>query len=130
MRIARLMLMFLVTGVCSVGMANCQQATPPNPPDNTGSNLSDQKAETPTAADQQKNNSPDIQTTRAIRRALMSDKNLSTYAHNVKIITQNGEVTLKGPVRSADERNEVQAKAAEIAGSDKITNQITVQPQE
>jgi osmotically-inducible protein OsmY len=111
-------------------MANCQQATPPNPPDNTGSNLSDQKAETPTAADQQKNNSPDIQTTRAIRRALMSDKNLSAYAHNVKIITQNGEVTLKGPVRSADERNEVQAKAAEIAGSEKITNQITVQPQE
>jgi hyperosmotically inducible protein len=56
----------------------------------------------------------------------MNDKSLSTYAHNVKIITQDGQVTLKGPVRSEDEKKAVEAKAAEIAGESKVANELDV----
>ena len=64
------------------------------------------------------------------RRSLVEDKNLSTYAHNVKIIAQNGMVTLKGPVRSNEEKTAVEAKAAEIAGADKVTSQLEVKPKQ
>ena len=84
---------------------------------------------TPPTADQQKMNAPDRKLTQKIRRAVVADKNLSTDAHNVKIISQNGMVTLKGPVRSEEERKAVVAKAADIAGgSDKVTDQLTVKP--
>jgi hyperosmotically inducible periplasmic protein len=56
----------------------------------------------------------------------MADKSLSTYAHNVKIITQNGSVTLKGPVHSDDEKEKIASAAASVVGSEKVTNQITV----
>jgi len=58
----------------------------------------------------------------------MKDKSLSTYAHNVKIITQNGQVTLKGPVRSEDEKKTVETKAAEVAGENKVTSQLDIKP--
>lgn len=64
--------------------------------------------------------------TRDIRRSIVQDKSLSTYAHNVKIISQNGMVTLKGPVRSEEEKAAVESKAAEIAGKDKVTSQLEV----
>jgi osmotically-inducible protein OsmY len=56
----------------------------------------------------------------------MKDKSLSTYAHNVKVITQNGMVTLKGPVKSEEEKQAVETKAAQVAGADKVTSQIQV----
>ena len=56
----------------------------------------------------------------------MKDKSLSTYAHNVKIITQDGKVTLKGPVRSQDEKTNVEAKAAAIAGDGNVTSEIEI----
>jgi osmotically-inducible protein OsmY len=58
----------------------------------------------------------------------VKDKSLSTYAHTVKIITQGGQVTLKGPVRSDDEKRTVEAKAAEVAGENKVTDQLDVKP--
>jgi osmotically-inducible protein OsmY len=58
----------------------------------------------------------------------MNDKSLSTYAHNVKIITQNGQVTLKGPVRSEDEKKTVETKATEVAGENKVTSQLDIKP--
>lgn len=58
----------------------------------------------------------------------MKDKSLSTYAHNVKVISQNGMVTLKGPVKSEEEKQAIEAKAAQIAGADKVTNQLEVAP--
>src|SRR5206468_5645500 len=83
-------------------------------PDNTKVNKRDrQKGEV--TADQQKENSSDRELARKIRRAVVDDKNLSTYAHNIKIIVHNGAVTLKGPVHSEDEKKEIEAKAAEIA---------------
>src|SRR4026209_1120319 len=56
-------------------------------------------AKTAVTADQQKENTTDRQLTQKIRHALMQDKSLSTYAHNVKVIAQHGQITLKGPVR-------------------------------
>ncbi|AXC16301.1 transport-associated protein (plasmid) [Acidisarcina polymorpha] len=65
--------------------------------------------------------------TKKIRQAIIADKSLSMYGHNIKIITLNGSVTLKGPVHSEDEKQSIAAKAAEVVGSpDKVTNQITV----
>lgn len=99
------------------------------PADNTKVNQRDQNANESTA-DQQKNNRSDRDLTQQIRKAIMSDKSLSTYAHNVKIITQNGMVTLKGPVRSEEEKKAIEAKAAEVAGPDKVTDQLDVKPKQ
>jgi osmotically-inducible protein OsmY len=100
------------------------QDTAPKP-DNTRVNQADRSKSSPTA-DQQKDNKSDRETTRQIRKALVGDKSLSTYAHNVKVIAQNGTVTLKGPVKSEDEKKAVEAKAAEVAGASNIKSEITV----
>lgn len=94
-------------------------------PDNSRANQAD-RPKSAVTADQQKNDKLDRETTRKIRRALVSDKSLSTYAHNVKVIAQNGTVTLKGPVRSEDEKKTVEAKAAEIAGASNVKDELTV----
>jgi len=60
----------------------------------------------------------------------MSDKSLSTYAQNVKIITQSGQVTLKGPVRSDDEKRSIEAKAIEVAGQNRVTSELNIKPQQ
>ena len=97
-------------------------------PDNTSVNKRDQNPGEATA-DQQKMNAADRALTAKIRKAVIADKNLSTYAHNVKIISQNGTVTLKGPVQSDDEVKSIMAKATEGAGSpDKVVNQMSVKP--
>jgi hyperosmotically inducible protein len=99
----------------------------PSAADNTKINQRDRNKAEPTA-DQQKENRSDRELTRDIRRALVKDKSLSTYAHNVKIISENGMVTLKGPVRSEEEKQAVEAKAVEVAGQGKVTNEIHVAP--
>jgi len=93
--------------------------------DNTVNNKGDGSAGAVTA-DQQKTNTSDQQITKNIRRSLTQDKSLSTNAHNVKIITQNGAVTLKGPVNSASEKQAVVAKAVAVAGTDKVTDELSV----
>jgi hyperosmotically inducible protein len=93
-------------------------------PDNTKKN---KDQESPTA-DQQKMNPSDRAITQKIRKAIHEDKNLSTYAHNIKIITQDGRVTLRGPVRSDDEKSNLEAKAASVAGQENVTNQLEVKP--
>ena len=95
--------------------------------DNTKVNERDRKTGAVTA-DQQKENEGDRELTANIRKALMDNKELSTYAHNVKIVSRNGMVTLKGPVRSEDEKKAVEAKATEIAGTGKVKNMISVKP--
>jgi hyperosmotically inducible protein len=90
-------------------------------------NERDRSKDEPTA-DQQKNSRSDQDITQQIRQSIMKDKSLSTYAHNVKIITQNGQVTLKGPVRSEDEKKTVEAKATEVAGENKVTSQLDIKP--
>jgi osmotically-inducible protein OsmY len=93
--------------------------------DNTKVNQRDRSASEPTA-DRQKENPADRQLAQQVRKALMKDKSLSTYAHNVKVVAQNGTVTLKGPVKSEEEKQAIEAKAAQVAGSDKVTSEIQV----
>jgi hyperosmotically inducible periplasmic protein len=94
--------------------------------DNTKMNQQDSNRNN--TAEQQKENPSDRELTQHVRKALMQDKSLSTYAHNVKVISQNGTVTLKGPVHSDDEKQAIEAKAAEVAGKDKVVNDLTVVP--
>jgi osmotically-inducible protein OsmY len=97
------------------------------PADNTKVNERD-RAKGAATADQQKENAADRDLTQKIRQALMDDKSLSSYAHNVKVIAQGGQVTLKGPVRSDQEKQTVEAKAVAVAGAGHVTNQMSVAP--
>jgi hyperosmotically inducible periplasmic protein len=94
------------------------------PPDNTGQNR-DQNQPT---ADQQKMNPADRAITQKIRRAIHDDSTLSTYAHNIKIITQDGKVTLRGPVRTEDEKAGLEAKAVSVAGQGNVNDMLEVAP--
>ena len=111
----------LAFGLLAVG------AQAQTPPDNTKVNERD-RSKTAATADQAKNTTTDRDTMQKIRKAVMADKGLSTYAHNVKIISQGGKVTLKGPVRSEDEKSNIEQKATEVAGAGNVTNEITVKP--
>jgi osmotically-inducible protein OsmY len=73
-------------------------------------------------------NSSDRTITQKIRRSIHQDTSLSTYAHNIKVITQDGKVTLRGPVRSEDEKSNLQAKAVAVAGEENVTNQLEIAP--
>ena len=118
----------LLLGSWTLVLSQEPAGQPDSPPaDNTKVNERDRSPNEPTA-DQQKENRSDRDITQQIRQAIMKDKSLSTYAHNVKIITQNGQVTLKGPVRSEDEKKTVEAKATEVAGENKVTSQLDIKP--
>lgn len=111
------------TGLLAVGLMFAQDAVKP---DNTKMNKGDGDKSAMTA-DKQKMNATDTKITQEIRKSLMADKALSTYAHNVKLITTNGKVTLKGPVRSEDEKKTIAMKAAAVAGPDNVIDEITIQ---
>ena len=97
-------------------------------PDNTRVNKRDRNPAEATA-DRQKMNAADRKLSEQIRKSIFDDKILSTYAHNVKVISQDGIVTLKGPVRSDDEVKSIMDKAVEVTGSaDKVVNQMSVKP--
>jgi hyperosmotically inducible periplasmic protein len=102
----------------SVGFAQVPAA------DNTKTNQGDGKPGAATA-DQQMSKS-DLETARQIRESVYKDKTLSTYAHNVKILVQDGTVTLKGPVRSDEEKTSVFQKATAVAGDGKVVNELQV----
>jgi hyperosmotically inducible protein len=93
--------------------------------DNSKVNARDGNKQAATS-DQQKENASDRKLTQDIRRALTQDKSLSSYAHNVKVITRGGQVTLKGPVRTEDEKRLVEAKATEVAGAGHVSNEISI----
>lgn len=95
-------------------------------PDNTGMNRADRNSDQ--TADQQEKDRSDRNLTDQIRKAIVADKGLSTDAHNVKIITRQGQVTLKGPVRSENEKRTIEEKATEVAGQDKVTNELVIKP--
>jgi hyperosmotically inducible protein len=109
-----------VTGV-SEGSSALAQPSTMQAPDNSTQN----KGQTATA-DNQPNSKADRQITAKIRKAIVSEKDLSTYAHNIKIITVNGEVTLKGPVQTEDEKQKVASVVANVVSPDKIVNELTV----
>jgi hyperosmotically inducible periplasmic protein len=124
-RLQRVVLAAAVAGLSLIPTASIAAQTAP---DNSKTNTRDRSKDEPTA-DQQKENATDRELTRSVRRALMDDKELSSYAHNIKIISQDGEVTLKGPVRSEDEKRVVEAKATKVAGAGHVTNEMSVATQ-
>src|SRR5215470_8198459 len=108
--------------VCAAfGFASPQDK--PVKPDNTRANR-----EGGQTADQQSMSKEDRQLTAQIRKSITDDKSLSTYAHNVKIISQNGTVTLRGPVRSDEERAAVEMTAKAVAGVTSVNNELTIAP--
>ena len=103
-----------------VGITGAMQA-----PDNTKVNQRDKGKSQPTA-DQAKNATSDLEIMKKIRQAVVADKALSSYAHNVKIISQHGKVTLKGPVHTQEESTNIEAKATDVAGAGNVTNMLAV----
>ena len=94
-------------------------------PDNKERNVRDRSGETLTPGDQSESEA-DRTLTQRVRQAVMADDSLSTNAHNVKIITNNGVVTLRGPVNSAQEKANIDAKAQQIAGTTKVKNELEI----
>jgi hyperosmotically inducible periplasmic protein len=94
-------------------------------PDNTRANRADQNSSRPTA-DQAKNNMTDRDLEKNIRRDVVKDKSLSKYGHNVKIISEHGKVTLRGPVHSEEEKRAIEEHARKYAGDGNVDNQLTV----
>ena len=97
-------------------------ATAQAAPDNSKENQEHAAA----TADSQSNASADRATTAKVRKAIMADKSLSTYAHNVKVITSNGQVILKGPVNSEQEKQQIVSDASAVVSAQNVTNQLTV----
>ena len=111
----------LVTGISFlISSAAFAQA-----PDNSKTNQQDRDKGAATA-DQQAETQADRDLAKKIRKSIIDDKSLSTYAHNVKIIARGGTVVLKGPVRTEDEKTAIEVKATEIAGANNVRNELTV----
>jgi hyperosmotically inducible periplasmic protein len=122
MKLRRTVMTVLLSVACVLGQSKDASVKP----DNTKVNKRDRSADEPTA-DQQKMNKEDSELAKKIRSAIVKDKSLSMYAHNVKVIVQNGTVTLKGPVHSEEQKKSIESKAVAVVGSaDKVRNQISV----
>lgn len=103
-------------------------ASPPQStaaPDNSRSNRQVPE-NTSNTADQQMNDEADLDVTKRIRESLMADKTLSTYGHNVKVVSIHGQVTLNGVVRSQEEKAAIGRKAAAVVGRGRIVNDLQV----
>jgi osmotically-inducible protein OsmY len=116
----------LLGGGVSNAIAQQDQKAPAS--DNTKVNKRDKNKAEPTA-DRAKDNVNDRDIMQKIRKSIVDDKSLSTYAHNIKIVSQNGKVTLKGPVRSEEEKKTIEQKATEVAGAGNVTDEVTIKPE-
>ena len=94
-------------------------------PDNSEINKRDQDPSAVTPGNQS-SDPADVETTRKIRKELTGDDSLSTLAKNIKIITQQGKVTLRGPVNSPDEKAKIAKKAEQVVGAGKVDNELEV----
>lgn len=129
----------VVTGGLSAGISHAETRghkqtqtratsgdTPQNyPADNTGRNARDRSGAAKTSGDQGNQHS-DLKITQEVRRAIVKDKELSTNAHNVKIIAKGGVVTLRGPVKDEGERAKIAAKAKSVSGVTRVANELEV----
>jgi len=115
-----------VIGALLFGVGPVGAAQNPRPAaDNSKINQRD-RAKSERTADQAKETTSDRDTMQKIRKAIIADKSLSTYGHNVKIISEHGKVTLEGPVHTAEERSKIEAKATKVAGSGNVAKEISV----
>ena len=123
-------LFFLASAILVVGCSRDRDRQVPQSsaavePDNSGRNVRDRNDATKTPGDQSENEA-DRTITQNIRKALTDDDSLSTNAKNVKIITNDGTVTLRGPVKSEKEKSDIEAKAKQVAGVKRVDNQLEV----
>jgi hyperosmotically inducible periplasmic protein len=123
-------LSFLIGAILVAGCSRDRDArqatnTPAVAQDNTGRNVRDRGGETKTPGDQSESEA-DRTITQNIRKALTADDSLSTNAKNVKIISNDGVVTLRGPVNSQKEKADIEAKAKQVAGVKNVDNQLEV----
>jgi hyperosmotically inducible periplasmic protein len=119
--------LFALGGFAGTASPTERTTAPPaqTAPDNTGRNVRDRGGATLTPGDQSESEA-DRTLTQQIRQAVVADDSLSTMAKNIKIITIDGVVTLRGPVQSPREKEKIEAKAQQIAGIDRIDNQLEV----
>ncbi len=110
----------------STDRSGTTHTTGANAPDNTGINERDRDRTAVTPMDQN-NSRADMDATQAIRKDIMSDDSLSMTAKNVKIITENGVITLRGPVKTEGEKAEIEARARALAGNRRVDNMIDVE---
>ena len=115
----------LLALACLSAVSLVAMAADEKKPDNTATNERDRSGETQTSGDQS-NSSADLKITQAIRQALVKDSELSMTAKNIKIITDNGQVTLRGPVKNAQEKAKIDQLARSAAGGAKIDDQLDV----
>lgn len=106
---------------------DAMKATPDaqQPADDSGRNIRDRDGTQPTAG-QQPNDADDLKLTQSIRKAVVADDSLSVNAHNVKIITQGGVVTLRGPVKNEDEKRKIEEKARAVSGVTRVDNLLEI----
>ena len=121
---ALLILSIALVGGCSKDRSDNKQVSQVEP-DNTGRNARDRDSQTKTSGDQSENEA-DRKITQEVRAALTGDDSLSTNAKNVKVITSDGTVMLRGPVKSDKEKTQVEAKAKQVAGVKRVENQLEV----
>ena len=123
--IVMLLSIFLITGCSKNESEDKQVSQTAVEPDNSGRNVRDRDNQTKTSGDQSESEA-DRTISQNIRAAITSDDSLSTNGKNVKIITSDGTVTLRGPVKSEKEKSEIEAKAKQIAGVKKVDNQLEI----
>jgi hyperosmotically inducible periplasmic protein len=134
MKYTFLMLVLLTMAGCNEGKSTATHATPTTTPtdttavkrDNTEINVRDRTDAAKTPINQNENQK-DIDITANIRKRVVDTK-MSVNAQNVKIITQDGKVTLRGPVKSEEEKTQIEKMAHEVAGASNVDNQLEVQP--
>ena len=120
--------LILSSALLGLGTVTMAQDSPPAAPDNSAVNVRDREPGAMTAG-QQSNAKSDVEITREIRRAVVKDHSLSMLAHNVKIVSANGSVTLRGPVKTEEEKSAIASKAQAIAGAGKVDDQLEVKGQ-
>jgi len=118
----------LSSSLLGLGTIAMAQDSAARAPDNSAVNVRDRAPDAMTA-DKQSNAKSDVELTREIRRAVVKDDSLSMLAHNVKIVAANGSIILRGPVKTEQEKVAIASKAEQIAGPNKVDNQLEVKNQ-
>ena len=113
--------------VASLAFATVPVVQAQTAPDNTKQNSVDTTNRT-ASADKQKNDQTDLALSKQIRASVVADKSLSTYAHNIKIVAVDGNVTLSGVVHSQQEKDSIEAKARAVLQNGSLVNNLTVKP--
>jgi len=113
--------------IASLALAAMSIAQAQTAPDNTKQNRLDSTNRV-ASADAQKDDKTDLAITQQIRKSVMADKSLSTYAHNIKIVAVNGNVTLNGVVHTQQEKDAIEVKAQAVLGNGSVVNNLKITP--